>query len=190
MKMCGHCGETKDLSCFSPTKHQVGGYASWCRQCHNIAVSRRAKICKEQYETTAKIYRDANKEKIGIRINEWRDSNKEQVKQVNAKWNTDNKEHKKQYSVQWRKDNPHKVAMNNAKRRAAKLQATPRWLTKAQLEEIEWFYETAKELQWLSEEPLEVDHIEALQGERASGLHVPWNLQILPRKKNRSKGNR
>jgi hypothetical protein len=84
-----------------------------------------------------------------------------------------------------------------AKRRSRKLQATPNWLTKEQFKEIEQFYIIAKELQWLSEEPLEVDHIVPLKAidpitrkHIACGLHVPWNLQILPRFVNRSKSNK
>jgi len=90
----------------------------------------------------------------------------------------------------WRLKNPGKKNAHIAKRNAAKLNRTPKWLTKDQNAEITEFYILAKELNWLSESPLEVDHIIPLQGKLVSGLHVPWNLQILPASYNQSKGNR
>jgi hypothetical protein len=89
----------------------------------------------------------------------------------------------------WAKANPGKHCAKSAKRHAAKLRRTPPWITKEQLVEIQSFYILAKEIQWLSEEVLEVDHIVPLQGENVSGLHVPWNLQILPKSINASKSN-
>lgn len=37
---------------------------------------------------------------------------------------------------------------------------------------------------------LSVDHIMPLKGVNFSGLHVPWNLQLMPLSENIRKGNR
>ena len=93
-------------------------------------------------------------------------------------------------SIKWAKANPGKKNAANAKRLAAKKQRTPKWLTKEQYAQIEQMYILAKELQWLSEELLEVDHIIPIQGKNVSGLHVPWNLQILTQRQNIIKSNK
>jgi 5-methylcytosine-specific restriction endonuclease McrA len=96
----------------------------------------------------------------------------------------------KTYNEKYRVDNKSKYAFYNGQRRALKMKATPLWLTKEQKKEILEFYSLAKELQWLSEEPLHVDHIVPLQGKEVCGLHVPWNLQIIPKSMNLRKKNR
>ena len=90
----------------------------------------------------------------------------------------------------WRKANPAKTNAINAKRRAAKLRATPSWLTELHCQQIEIFYSAAAELSKEFGFQVDVDHIVPLQGKNVSGLHVPWNLQLLPSKLNNSKGNR
>lgn len=77
-----------------------------------------------------------------------------------------------------------------AKRRAAKVSATPSWLTTLHFEHIKLFYEAATAFTRETGEPWHVDHIVPLKGKNISGLHVPWNLQVLPAKDNIAKGNR
>jgi hypothetical protein len=78
---------------------------------------------------------------------------------------------------------------NDAKRRAAKLQRTPPWLDIVQNAEIEFTYEYCAALRSIGLN-YHVDHIVPLQGKTVSGLHVPWNLQVIPADENIRKANR
>jgi hypothetical protein len=100
-----------------------------------------------------------------------------------------NAERLKELAKRWSKANPDKTNAKYAKRRAAQLQRTPPWLTKEQLLEIESFYAKAKDLQTLTGIEFHVDHIVPLQGKLVSGLHVPWNLQVIPAVENLKKSN-
>lgn len=90
----------------------------------------------------------------------------------------------------WRKKNKGRVNSWTAKRYLAKIQRTPKWLTQDQLKEIEDFYLMAQQLETVFPWKQSVDHIVPLQGSTVSGLHVPWNLQILSAKANIQKGNK
>ena len=127
--------------------------------------------CKNCTRKLSKNYYLNNKEKVQVR----KLRTKNQIKESSR--------------IYYRK-NKAKIAHNTRKRQALKLSATPTWLTEQHLNEILMFYELAKEISILTEEPYEVDHIIPLQGENACGLHVPWNLQILSRSENRKKSNR
>lgn len=90
----------------------------------------------------------------------------------------------------WSKRNPAKTAAKQMKRYCYKLQRTPPWLTKEHFSQIEDIYVRAKIAEDFTGEKWHVDHIIPLQGKTVSGLHVPWNLQLLLAKKNISKGNK
>ena len=69
-------------------------------------------------------------------------------------------------------------------------QAKPKWLT----EEHKFFIEEIYSLRDLRTELTgvvhHVDHIVPLKGKDVCGLHVPWNLQVIPAKDNLKKSNR
>jgi hypothetical protein len=79
----------------------------------------------------------------------------------------------------------------DARMRKKKLrQATPPWLTGLQKKQIADMYGHAKDCFLCTGERYDVDHIVPLCGENVCGLHVPWNLQVLPSDVNRAKWNK
>ena len=80
-------------------------------------------------------------------------------------------------------------AHTNARRKRFK-EATPPWLTKDQKKQIRGLYLQAQQISKVTGQQYEVDHIIPLLGENVSGLHVPWNLQVILANENRIKNNK
>lgn len=110
--------------------------------------------------------------------------NKEKRNEYGKEWRKNNPDKARNSYLNWKKENKDRVNANNAQRRAAKLQACPKWLSHKQKEEIISLYKNAQILN------MHVDHIIPLRGENVSGLHVPWNLQLLPSSENCRKSNK
>ncbi|HEY2010530.1 MAG TPA: hypothetical protein VGH23_16190 [Rhizomicrobium sp.] len=85
------------------------------------------------------------------------------------------------------KANRSKVTAHTARYRARKFNATPAWVD---LQEIGSVYAEASRLTRETGTAHHVDHIVPLRGRNVCGLHVPWNLQVIPAVENRRKGNR
>lgn len=90
----------------------------------------------------------------------------------------------------YRKAHPHMARSLNQMVHARKLRRCPKWLDSSQKREMAQFFIDADYIQNLTKTRMEVDHIVPLQGKNVSGLHVPWNLQILTATENREKKNR
>lgn len=130
-----------------------------------------------------------NREEVIRRTKEYYIKNKEAAKKHKATWYAKNRDTQALSRKEWKLLNKPLVRAYTAKRRSAKLNATPSWLTEQQHEAIRDFYWLAIDLERVSGESYHVDHIVPLQGKLVCGLHVPWNLQILPATINASKGN-
>jgi len=75
-------------------------------------------------------------------------------------------------------------------RRARKIQRTPPWLSKEHHDSMLEMYELSRKITKDTGVKHDVDHIIPLNGKNVSGLHVPWNLQIIPAHENRKKSNK
>ena len=90
----------------------------------------------------------------------------------------------------WFRANPGRRRFFIAQRRARLLKATPEWLTTEDMAAIRAFYLKALQMERLTKKKYHVDHIIPLQSKDVSGLHVPWNLQILESTVNLRKHNK
>lgn len=146
--------------------------------------SKRLALCKK--------WRDANKEKVRNKKKLYAktESYKEKARIRSARWRIKNREQAVLATKRWNDENPTRVLVNMKKYRLAKLRRCPRWLPEEKHEVIAALYATAREMSVATGTKYEVDHVYPLRGKLVSGLHVPLNLRIVLRFKNRSKHNR
>lgn len=94
----------------------------------------------------------------------------------------------------WSLANPEKTrAMKrpaNANRRANQLQRMPAWLSDEDKRRIKVKHAEARWMTAHTGIAHAVDHIYPLQGDSVSGLHVPWNLRVIPARENSRKSNK
>lgn len=163
----------------------------------------RRRRAEKKEEIAAKKRADylAHQAREDTRVRAWGAANKERLLAIKKKYRDNNKEKLKAYSAQrpkrvltpeqqeqvrvrvklWARKYPEKVAEQSLLRYRRKLQAKPSWVDPQELHDI---YVEARHMQ------MHVDHIVPLKGKAVSGLHVPWNLQLLPPTENHVKSNR
>src|SRR5665213_988254 len=134
------------------------------------------KQCKECYKIWWNTVKDSKKEdkKAYDKANRVEFSKREKA-QRNAK-----REEYLAYMKSYREAHKPQRTAYQIKREAAKIQRTPKWLTKTHFAQIEIFYQSAHDLTKEFGFQMDVDHIVPLKGKNVSGLHVPWNLQVIP----------
>ena len=139
-------------------------------------------------EKRADYFREYNKrEDVKDRKNEWYEANREQVIQAAA---TRPLEVKRVYQKAWKERNTVWVRADTKARRRKHRLATPKWLTREQKGQIRELYKIAITMTKTTGEQYVVDHIVPLRSEFVCGLHVPWNLRVIPRQENLLKSNK
>jgi hypothetical protein len=168
-----------------------------CVTCRRENERKRYRLNSEKIIQKKRAYYLINADKIkqNRRLKYAEDPEKERAvsKIRSAQWRADNPNKvKAQRPLKnaYKKANPHKSSSLLAKRRAAKIQRTPKWLTDDDFWMIEQAYEIAAIRSKLTGFSWHVDHIYPLQGRTVSGLHVPSNLRVIPWYDNLSKANK
>lgn len=179
MKSCTKCKIKKPLVQFHKNTASKDKHFHWCKHC----------VCSQKKE-----YYNSNTEEIKLRVKKYRENNTEKIskraKDYDKNHRPKNPESRKKAYSKYAKTYPDKINAKTAKRRAAKRQSIPLSLTVEQYKQIKLWYTRASEIKKFTGEIWHVDHIVPIRGEFVSGLHVPWNLQLLPASENCAKGNR
>lgn len=175
MKTCTKCTQEKPFEAFYPSSAHKSGYTSWCKVCEAERSKAKTQRNRDARLTKAKQWRDANKDKQAEAVKAWRESNPKRTAAMYRDWANRNRD---------------KVNAKWMARDAAKKSRTPSWLNVDEHWMIEQAYDIAAKRAKAQGIPYHVDHIVPLQGKTVSGLHVPWNLQVIPAKLNQQKSNR
>jgi hypothetical protein len=189
-KICSKCNIEKSFESFSKSSSSKDGLQYKCKHCCKILSLERYKVKKVEMLAKNKQYREANKQKISAYSKTRRETDTEIVKAVKKKYRDSNRCELNAKNRKYKAENLHKVSAWASKRRANKLQATPPWLTLQDYTEIEDLYLCARMFKLYTGQEYHVDHIIPLQGKTVCGLHVPWNLQVIPAKENLRKSNK
>ena len=125
-------------------------------------------------------YHEANAERINQRHRDYYQENIEKERLRSRNKYKINPDKVLETNKRWMDNNPGYGTYKAAKYRASKRKKTPIW---ADLNKIKAIYENCPK-------GYHVDHIVPLRGETVCGLHVPWNLRVIPAFDNISKSNR
>lgn len=168
-----------------------------CVECFNANIERertrrrvRYHSNRKQERANVKIFREANREKIRVQLRNYRSENPEKFRARQRAQYISDRENIRARQKKYYAANLGKFNALSAKRYANKLRATPSWLTQAQIREIAELYTLAAIKKETIGGNWHVDHIVPLQGEHVCGLHVPWNLQVIPAEENIKKHNK
>jgi len=121
------------------------------------------------------------------RFADWCRANPQKRYTANANWHKENAALSSARRANWAVENPARVNAHTAARKARLLRATPLWANQFFIEEI---YDLAQRRTKLLGFEWEVDHVVPLRSKLVCGLHVEYNLRVLPAVLNSSKGNR
>ncbi len=170
-KPCTKCGRSLPLADFAVSRMGANGpiLRPYCKECGRAANA---------------AWRKANKAKLAA-YDAARATPERRAACI--AWQHENREKLKVTTKRWRDKNPSRAVIQVSKRRAAKLRATPPWYDASA---CDWAYVASKMVERMDGVRYSVDHIVPLVSDTVCGLHVSWNLAVVPHSENAAKGNR
>lgn len=212
-KECCSCKSVKSLTAFYKSKSSLDGHARSCKTCQRSA-NERWKSTPLGKQKTAEYNKKFHATDKGAALRQRSYVNRKangKVKDIRKKAQKKYLEDANNYEQHLQRARTYqqtpegreaarryrgtetgkrKARINEANRRARLLQATPPWFNEHDERILNDSVEQAQHMECIIGEPIHVDHIIPLNGERVCGLHYHKNWQILPRSENCRKNNR
>lgn len=185
-KTCRTCKQIKPVAAFSRRAKSLDGLQSKCKAC--CAVLKKEWLTKNVDQVKAyqaeysKAYRTENASRLADAKRRYHSENSATITAKVLAWQKANPERVNAKNRQWERQHPAKSNAKSACRRARILKATPEWANGAAIAEV---YERAAKMV-----DVHVDHVVPLKSTLVCGLHVPANLEIVPKSANLAKSNR
>jgi hypothetical protein len=164
--------------CNGPCKLEKS-FADFHKGNGKFGLSSRCIECKKSYAPRSKEYK-----------REYYRNNLDKARESRRRHQENHREDYRRRNSAYDKLHKPERAAREACRRAMKLRATPPWLTKEHMTEMKSLYIKRDELRLKNGIIYHVDHIVPLVSDAVCGLHVPWNLQVIPAIDNLKKGNK
>lgn len=188
VKTCAACKVAKPFSDFAIRARAKDGRYYYCKTCDAAKASAWRAVNREKHRASSAKWRRENPVQLKLMLASWYERNTAHHKALSRLSYARNPARARLARQNWVKNNrPVKRAIA-AKRKAAQMSATPSWLTAIHIAQMQEHYDVAEALNMQTGVEHHVDHIHPLQGGTFNGLHVPWNLQVLPAVENLRKG--
>lgn len=192
IKTCSVCLNSKPLGSFYKRNDSPDGIRKDCKDCckerslrsHYADRENKNKKKKELYHLKVEQNPNFNADIYA--------KNKNYVLAKSAEYYSRNPERYKERARKWAEQNRGKSNAIKKAYKLAKSRACPSWVynneeLRRQIDEV---YKDAEARSRETGAVHHVDHIIPLRGKNVSGLHVPWNLQVLTGSENCSKSNK
>ena len=151
-----------------------------------LVIAKSAQWKKDNRERHLEIlheYQDRNRTAVNQRNAAWRANNPERMAELVKRWQVENKEKCEEAARRFNRNHPERCDAT----RVRKLRAMPQWANKFFISEA---YHLARLRTRLFGFEWHVDHMVPLKAKIVCGLHVEYNLQVIPGTANVKKGNR
>lgn len=146
--------------------------------------------CYKELKYSSRKWQEKKRRKNGIAPRPLSLQTKQEKKEVYKKWVEENRAKVNEQQRKWRQSNREKLRPYQSAYNAIRWKRTSIPLAKLHLEQIVKIYEKRDRKIKQTGTDHHVDHIIPIKGKNICGLHVPWNMQILPAKENRQKSNK